>query len=100
MKPALHLPRRLARTTLLAPLPAACLLLVLPPAATAEPDTAVQHAATIQADASASVLPMEPVPQRQPNALTGKASDAISPAQPPALDWNFTPRRTFQGRRR
>jgi hypothetical protein len=79
---------------------AACLLLALRPAVGAEPSAAPESAAAVQATTQVAVSGSVPPPQGAANSPIGAASDAAVPASPPALDWSYAPRRSFQARRR
>jgi hypothetical protein len=81
-------------------LAAVSLLFVLRAAAAVEPAVAEQRPAAVNAQAPAAVAATEPAPQRRLNAPSVAASAADAPAQPPAVDWSLTPRRSAQGRRR
>jgi hypothetical protein len=79
---------------------AACLLLALRPALAAEPGVAPESAKTPDAATSALVAQAAPAVQGSAGAPIGAASDAAVPAARTAVDWSYTPRRTFQARRR
>lgn len=81
-------------------LAAACLLLALQPAAAIEPGAVPERAAAVQATTQVAASDSVPAPQRGASAPSGAAGDAAVPALAPALDWSYTPRRTFQARRR
>ena len=70
------------------------------PAPAAEPGAAPQRAETADAATSAVVAHAAPVVQGSASAPSGSASDAAVPAARAAVDWRYTPRRTFQARRR
>ena len=77
------------------------LLFVLRAAAAAvEPVAAEQRPAAAKAEVPATVAATESAAQRRTNAPSVAASAADAPAQPPAVDWSLTPRRSAQGRRR
>ena len=79
---------------------AACLLLALRPAVGAEPSEAPESVAAVQATTQVAASGSVPAPQGGASAPIGAASDAAVPASPPALDWSYAPRRSFQARRR
>jgi hypothetical protein len=70
------------------------------PAAAGEPSAVVERATAVHAATPALVAETVPMPQRAATAPIGAATDAAVPAPPPALDWSYTPRRSFQARRR
>lgn len=86
----------------LAPVLAAAIpLLFVPPSeAAVEPVAAEQRPATVKAEAPATAAATESAAPRRTNAPSVSASTATAPAQPPALDWSLTPRRSAQFRRR
>ena len=71
-------------------------------AASTEPGAVPQRAEVVHAQASAAVAAPQPVPQSAASAPIDAASDAAVPVRPPApaLDWGYTPRRSFQSRSR
>ena len=91
---------------------AACLVLVLRPAAGAEsaaesaatpqatPGTAAEPAATVHQATRVVALDAPPAPQGRASAPIIAAADAAAARPPSTPDWSFTPRRSFQGRRR
>lgn len=81
-------------------LAAVSLLFVLRAEAAVEPAAAEQRPAAAKAQAPATAAATEPAPQRRTNAPNIAASAADAPAQPPAVDWSSTPRRSTQVRRR
>jgi hypothetical protein len=81
-------------------LAAVSLLFVLRSAAAVEPAVAEQRAVAAKVETPATAAATEPAPQSRTNAPSVAASAADAPAQPPAVDWSFTPRRPAQIRRR
>jgi hypothetical protein len=81
-------------------LAAVSLLFVLRATAAVEPAVAEQRPAAVSAEVPATVAATEPEPQHRTRAPSVAASEAKAPAQPPAVDWSLTPRRSAQGRRR
>ena len=81
-------------------LAAMSLLFVLRAAAALEPVAVEQRFAATKADMPATAAATESAAQRRANAPSVAASAADAPAQPPAVDWRSTPRRSAQGRRR
>ena len=95
---------------------AACLVLVLRPAAGAESaaesaadsgaapqatsGTAAEPAATVHQATRVVALDAPPAPQGRASAPIVAAADAAEARPPSTPDWSFTPRRSFQGRRR
>ena len=94
---------------------AACLVLVLRPAAGAESaaESAADSGAAPQATSGTAAEPATvhqatrvvaldapPAPQGRASALIVAAADAAAARPPSTPDWSFTPRRSFQGRRR
>ena len=65
-----------------------------------EPSVAADRATVVQATPPALVAETAPAPQRAANPPNGAATDAAAPAAPAATDWSYTPRRSFQARRR
>ena len=87
---------------------AACLVLVLRPAAGTEsaaapqatPGTVAEPAATVHEATRVVALDAPPAPQGRASAPIIAAADAAAARPPSTPDWSFTPRRSFQGRRR
>lgn len=79
---------------------AACLLLALRPAAAAESPAEPERAAAVHAKTQAAVRDAAPAPPGGASAPIGAGTHLAVPMSPVAVDWSYTPRRTFQGRRR
>lgn len=72
----------------------------VPPAGAADPGAAAASSATAYAPRSALVATATPAVQDGASAPVDAAAEATTPVPPAAVDWRFTPRRSFHARRR